>query len=254
MTEKWFHDETDIECTTLQELDVDRKKAIRANYESICRRVDEVKKANGISRDVKIVAATKNVDVAAINYAHTLGLNCIGENRVQEFTDKFNLLDADIEKHFIGKLQRNKVKYIVGRASLIHSLDGVQLAEEISLRALKKDVVQDVLVEVNIGREENKGGVMPEDLESFLNEVKKNDGIRLCGLMTIAPVCVEKEEYRSFFRKTYQILLDTFAKKIHNIGEPILSMGMSSNFDIAVECGANIIRPGTAIFGSRVKL
>lgn len=224
---------------------------VRENYFDVCERVERVCASLGRTDGVKIVAASKTVPAEAVNYAASLGLRAFGENRVQEFCDKEPLLSPQLERHFIGSLQRNKVKYLIGRTLLIHSVDSVALAEEISKRAKRAGYVQDILVELNIGREESKSGVMPEALDGFFDRIADFDGINPLGLMTIAPKCYEKDDYRIFFAETYQILLDINAKKMHNRCVPLLSMGMSDSFELALEYGANIIRPGSAIFGKR---
>ena len=152
---------------------------------------------------------------------------------------------------FIGHLQTNKVKYIVGKARLIHSLDSIKLAEEINSRAEKLGVVQKVLVEVNIGEEENKTGVNPGEVGEFLKELEAYQAIKVCGMMTMAPKCEEINEFRKYFKESYRIFLDFFAKKTHNIGEPVLSMGMSDSFECAIEEGADVVRLGSIIFGKR---
>ena len=180
------------------------------------------------------------------------GLRLCGENHAQEFADKYDAVRAaGAEMDFIGHLQTNKVKYIVGKARLIHSLDSIKLAEAINERAEKLGVVQNVLVEINIGEEENKTGINPSDVEGFISQLKAYPAINLCGMMTMAPKCEEIQEFREYFKESYRIFLDFFAKKTHNIGEPILSMGMSDSFECAIEEGANVVRLGSIIFGSR---
>lgn len=240
MTESNFHD-------TLTE---ERKKEIRERYMRVADTVGEKCAKLGIDLPL-ICAASKTVSAQDINYAASLGLKCIGENRVQEFLGKEDMLSPALDRHFIGRLQRNKVKYLTGRVSLIHSVDSAALAAEIGKRALAAGYTQDILLEINIGREPEKGGIMPERLSELMDEISDFRGIRICGLMTIAPICEKKDDYRKFFAETYQILLDTAAKKMHNISVPFLSMGMSGNYDIALEYGANIIRPGSALFGKR---
>ena len=240
MTESSFHD-------TLTE---QRKYAIRERYMRITDTVGEKCAKLGIPHPL-ICAASKTMPAEDINYAASLGLKCIGENRVQEFLSKEEMLSPSLEKHFIGRLQRNKVKYLIGKVSLIHSVDSAALAAEIGKRAAAVGYTQDILLEINIGREPGKGGIMPEKLPELMDEISGFSGVRMCGLMTIAPIFEKKDDYRKFFAETYQILLDTAVKKMHNISVPFLSMGMSGNYDIALEYGANIIRPGSALFGER---
>ncbi len=203
-------------------------------------------------KGVTVMAATKTVPAEIINYAITeCGLKNIGENRVQELIDKYDSLMLDgVNVHFIGTLQPNKVKYIVGKVCLIHSLDSIKLANEISKRSLAKDVITDVLCEVNIGEEEAKGGIPEGSVRDFINEVSSLPAIRVRGIMVIGPHCVNVDDYRPFFKRT-QELFDELSKDGLLGDSPILSMGMSDNYNLAAEYGATLIRPGSAIFGSR---
>ena len=189
------------------------------NYEEIAANVEEIRKKmqtslGGANRQVTLLAATKTVPPEVINYAiDSLGITDIGENRVQELLDKYDALHLDNARlHFIGSLQTNKVKYIVDKVCMIHSVDSEKLALEIDRQARKHGIIMDVLIEVNIGREENKGGVMPEDVETLADKINELDGLRLCGMMTIAPKCGEKSEYFKYFDKTYQIFIDILQK------------------------------------------
>lgn len=205
-----------------------------------------------------VVAATKTVDAQVINYAaENLGLTDIGENRVQELLSKYDALDKDrLRIHFIGHLQKNKVKYIVGKVALIHSLDSVALALEIEKQSAKLGIVSDVLVEVNIGAEENKSGADASEVAEIVRCVSELPHVNLCGMMTVGPKCSSHGEYRSYFDKTYALFSEIFLDKSgingHNIEDPILSMGMSDSYYAALESGANVIRPGSCLFGSRV--
>jgi len=200
-----------------------------------------------------LLAATKTVPVDVINYAiDHLGLTCIGENRVQELLEKYDALHKDgIDIHFIGRLQTNKVKYIIDKVSLIHSVDSEKLAREINRQAEKHGIVMDILVEVNVGREESKGGIYPEELASFLDILAAYPHIRTVGLMAIPPANATKEETVNYFQQTYQIFVDILQKKLHNISRYVLSMGMSDTYREALICGANIVRVGSALFGKR---
>ena len=180
-----------------------------------------------------------------------LGLRAVGENKVQEFLSKYDALRGTVPLHIIGHLQTNKVKSIVGKADMIQSVDSVRLADEISKRSIEAGVVTDVLCEINIGREENKGGVMPEDCESLVSYMETLPGLRVRGLMTMAPVCEKKDDYRKYFDKTYSIYLDILQNKSHNIIESVLSMGMSDSFEAAIESGATMVRVGSSVFGKR---
>lgn len=235
-----------------EKLSNDYKEDLRCNIEDIRQRIETSRKM-GKGQDVTLLCATKTVPVDVINYViRNHGITDIGENRVQELLEKYDELDKDnVNLHFIGSLQTNKVKYIIDKVCMIHSLDSVKLAKEIDRQAKKIGRVMDVLVEVNIGEEENKGGIMPSELESFLDEISVFENIRVRGLMTIAPNCSENAEYSKYFEKTYAFFIDILPKKIHNIYSPILSMGMSDSFDTAIGCGSNLIRLGTVIFGKR---
>lgn len=231
----------------------ERKKELSENYARVLEMIEAAKKTRGGDKPVTLLAATKTVQAEDICYLiENCGLKLCGENHAQEFTDKYDAVRAaGAEMDFIGHLQTNKVKYIVGKARLIHSLDSIKLAEEINSRAEKLGVEQKVLVEVNIGEEENKTGVNPGEVGEFLKELETYPAIKVCGMMTMAPKCEEINEFRKYFKESYRIFLDFFAKKTHNIGEPVLSMGMSDSFECAIEEGADIVRLGSIIFGKR---
>ncbi len=200
-------------------------------------------------QEYEILLATKYASAEEINYAHSLGINKIGENRVQSLLEKYERLDRDgLDIHFIGSLQRNKVKYIIDKVSMIESLDSVELAREIDKQAAKKNIVMDCLVEVNIGDEEAKGGINKADVLQFIDSVAEFSHIRVCGLMTMAPKCTEIDEYRKYFRESYNIFIDICEKKLHNVNRKVLSMGMSESFEAALMEGANLIRVGRAAF------
>ena len=231
----------------------ERKKELSENYARVLEMIEAAKKTRGGDKPVTLLAATKTVPAEDICYLiENCGLKLCGENHAQEFTDKYDAVRAaGAEMDFIGHLQTNKVKYIVGKARLIHSLDSIKLAEEINSRAEKLGVEQKVLVEVNIGEEENKTGVNPGEVGEFLKELETYPAIKVCGMMTMAPKCEEINEFRKYFKESYRIFLDFFEKKTHNIGEPVLSMGMSDSFECAIEEGADIVRLGSIIFGKR---
>lgn len=231
-------------------LSTEYKKDIADNINEVRTVISSIEKKNG---EVTLLAATKTVPADVINYAvKELGITDIGENRVQELLSKYDDLEKEgVNIHFIGRLQTNKVKYIIDKVMMIHSVDSIKLAEEIDKQAKKVGRIMDCLVEVNIGEEENKGGVMPNELETFLEKVSEFENIRIRGLMTIAPICEKKIDYEKYFEKTYRFFIDIFPKKIHNIYNPILSMGMSDSFDVAVLHGSNLVRLGTKLFGKR---
>lgn len=207
------------------------------------------------TRAVRMLAATKTVSADRINYAvDHLGLTLIGENRVQELLEKYEALHREnLEIHFIGRLQTNKVKYIVDKVDMIESVDSLRLAEEISKRSLKIGKVMDILIEVNIGGEASKGGVDKSLLETVWDDIAALEGVRICGIMVIPPKCGENEDPKKYFSESFQIFLDIQEKKHHNIRRPlILSMGMSDSYVQAIECGSDEVRLGSVLFGNRI--
>jgi len=201
----------------------------------------------------RLLAATKTVPADVINYAvKECGLDLIGENRVQELLSKYDDLEKDgVEIHFIGSLQRNKVKYIADKVSMIHSLDSVSLAKEIEKQCAKLDKVMDVLIEINIAREESKGGIMPEALDGFYDDIKGLPHLRVAGLMTMAPAGAGEEGWREYFRQA-KALFDGFcSKNTLSVVRPVLSMGMSASYMVALEAGSTMVRVGSSLFGER---
>jgi pyridoxal phosphate enzyme (YggS family) len=219
------------------------------NLAAIRERIDAACARRGYG-GVTLLAAIKYTDAAHVNYLHkTLGISDVGENRVQQLTERWDALERDgLRMHFIGTLQSNKVKYIIDKVTMIHSLDSESLAREIERQAAKRNLVMDVLVEINSGSEENKSGLAPSEVADFCQTLAAYPHIRLRGFMTMAPKCEKNEEYRKYFRETSQLCLDIWTKKLHNIGRPILSMGMSGSFEVAIEEGADIVRIGRALF------
>lgn len=226
---------------------------VEYNYKHICEKIAAAAQSVGkTADDITFLAATKTVDAPTINHAISLGLRYIGENRVQELLSKYDEYDLEhASLQFIGHLQTNKVRQIVGKVDLIQSVDSVKLANEISRCSLKLGITTDILVEVNIGREENKSGVLPEQLDELLPELSEIPGIKVRGLMAIPPICEFAQENCKFFDKMRNIFLDIGSKNIDNISMGILSMGMSDDYAEAIMCGANMIRVGSALFGAR---
>lgn len=230
------------------------KQLLADNFATLRKNIEKHKKDGDTPL---IVAATKTVDAEIVNYAaEHLGLTDIGENRVQELLAKYDMLDKErLNIHFIGHLQKNKVKYIVGKVCLIHSLDSYELALEIEKQSAKLGIISDVLLEVNIGAEENKSGADVSQINDIAEKVSSLSHVRLRGMMTIGPKCSSFDEYREYFDKTYslfsEIFLDKSDKKGHNVDKYILSMGMSDSYEAAIESGANVIRPGQCLFGAR---
>lgn len=222
------------------------------NYQGVLKRLKSAAEKSGRDiSEITLLAATKTVDADTINYAIEKGITHIGENRVQELISKHGLL-RPAHSHFIGHLQTNKVKDIIDKVEMIESVDSIRLANEISKQAQKRGIVMDVLLEINIGGEESKSGFAPEDAEKAVREIAKLDGIRVKGLMTIPPATDLPEESRKYFREMYKLFIDIRGKNIDNSNMSVLSMGMSNDFDIAVEEGANLVRVGTSLFGRRI--
>ena len=202
--------------------------------------------------EIKLVAATKMNDSERVRQAIAAGVDICGENRVQELQEKYALGAYEgCPLHFIGHLQKNKVKYIVGKVGLIHSVDSVALASEINKRAAALGIVQDILLEVNIGAEPAKSGFAPGELSCALDAMAGFGSIRVLGLMAIPPICEKSEENRVYFRRMKQLFIDIGQKKYDNVLMQLLSMGMSADYEVAVEEGANLVRVGTGIFGAR---
>ena len=219
------------------------KEQLKENYNAV------VKSVRALDRDgkVKLLIATKMQSCEDINCLVENGACLIGENKVNELLEKYDGYDKRAEVHFIGTLQSNKVKYIIDKVSLIHSVDKLSLLEEINKRAAKIGKVMDVLLEVNSGKEENKGGVFPEDVAEFYEKAKSFDNVRVRGLMTMAPRCQSREEYLKYFGITKEL----FDKLFGNEKDAILSMGMSESYEYAIEAGATLVRVGSKIFGER---
>lgn len=203
--------------------------------------------------EITLLAATKTVPVEVINHSIELGVDHIGENKVQELNEKYDAYHLNqCELHFIGHLQVNKVKYLIGRVAMIQSVDSEKLAKEISRLSEKKNLLTDILIEVNIGREENKSGVMPENLPELLQKVSALPSIRVRGLMAIPPAGASETETMNYFLRMNQYFVDTKSKKIDNVAMDYLSMGMSADYAQAIQAGANLVRVGTALYGPRV--
>ena len=201
--------------------------------------------------DVLLLAVSKTKPVEVIREAVACGLTSLGENKVQEIMEKYEPMGDGVHWHLIGHLQTNKVKYIIDKVDMIHSVESLRLAEEINKRAAAKSLVMDVLVEVNMAEEESKFGIQPERVEEFLRQIAPLPHIRVRGLMTVAPFVENPEENRVYFRKMRELLVDMNQKKIDNINMDVLSMGMTGDYEVAIEEGATIVRVGTGIFGER---
>lgn len=225
---------------------------IQKNLKEIETRIQGACLAGGRKReDVKLIAVSKTKPVEMLQEAYDCGCRDFGENKVQELVDKYDKMPKDIRWHMIGHLQRNKVKYIVDKVYLIHSVDSLRLAGEISKEAVKKGVTVSILVEINVAGEESKFGSAVDEAVSLVEEIAKLPNIVIRGLMTIAPYVENSEENRLYFAKLKQIYVDIIHKNIDNVFMKELSMGMSGDFEAAITEGATYIRIGTSIFGER---
>lgn len=218
---------------------------VNANIQAACDRAGRKRE------DVTLIAVSKTKPIEMLQEAYDFGVRIFGENKVQEIVDKYDALPKDISWHMIGHLQRNKVKYIIDKVDLIHSVDSIRLAETIDKEAAKKNVIANILIEVNVAKEDTKFGLMPEEVEDFVREIAKFEHIRVKGLMTIAPFVENPEENRPIFARLRKLSVDIAVKNVDNITMSILSMGMTNDYQIAIEEGATMVRVGTGIFGAR---
>ena len=225
---------------------------VRENLETVEANIRKACANAGRSRDeVTLIAVSKTKPVSMLEEIYAEGIRTFGENKVQELTEKYDQLPADIKWHMIGHLQRNKVKYIVDKVSLIHSVDSYRLAEEINIQAKKHQVTVPILIEVNVAGEDTKFGVRPEETLRLVEEIASLENVRIQGLMTIAPFVEDPEENRVHFRRLKQLSVDIDSKNIDNVHMEILSMGMTNDYMVAIEEGATMVRVGTGIFGAR---
>lgn len=223
----------------------DNLKKVEDNVDAACRKA-------GRSRDeVTLIAVSKTKPVEMLSTIYNQGIRDFGENKVQEMCDKMEQLPSDIRWHMIGHLQTNKVKYIVGHTTLIHSVDSLHLAKEIEKQAEKKDVTVDILVEVNIAEEESKFGIHKEETYELVRQIAALPHVHICGLMTIAPYVENPEDNRMYFRGIRQLSVDIAEQNIDNVDMDVLSMGMTGDYMVAIEEGATMVRVGTGIFGER---
>ena len=201
--------------------------------------------------DVTLIAVSKTKPVEIIREAMASEIVTVGENKVQEILNKQQILQEPLSWHMIGHLQRNKVKQIVGKVERIHSVDSIRLANQIQIESEKKQIQSDVLIEVNMAKEESKYGFMPEETEDAIREIAKYPNVHVCGLMTIAPNVTNPEENRVHFRNLHKLLVNINSKNIYNINMSKLSIGMTGDYQVAIEEGATFVRVGTGIFGNR---
>jgi hypothetical protein len=225
---------------------------LRENFDEVEDKISQACIRSGRERsEVTLIAVSKTKPVDMLREIYDCGQRDFGENKPQEMRDKTALLPSDIRWHMIGHLQRNKVKYVVDKACLIHSVDSVRLARAISDEAVKKQCQVPILIEVNVAGEESKFGVSVENTYSLINEISAYPNIHIEGLMTIAPFVEEPEDNRPVFRKLRQLGVDIKAKNINNVNMCIYSMGMTNDYEVAIEEGATMVRVGTGIFGAR---
>ncbi|MCX8131967.1 MAG: YggS family pyridoxal phosphate-dependent enzyme [Clostridia bacterium] len=225
---------------------------ISDNIKEIKRNVENAAKKSGRTLDdIEIIAVSKTVEPDRITKALDSGLKNLGENRVQELCEKHDILNKEFSWHLIGHLQTNKVKYIIDKVSLIHSVDRIELGREIDIRARKAGRIMDILIQVNVSGEESKFGIPPEHTIDLVRKLSKFENLRVRGLMTIAPFVENPEEVRYVFKGLKKIFIDIKKENIDNIHMDFLSMGMSNDYEIAIEEGSNMVRVGTAIFGKR---
>lgn len=225
---------------------------LKENLQNVEEKISEACRISGRSReDVTLISVSKTKPLEVLQEAYDLGVRVFGENKVRELVDKYEALPKDIHWHMIGHLQRNKVKYIIDKVELIHSVDSIRLAETIDKEAKKHNLIVNILIEVNVAKEESKFGVAPEELDAFIDEIAHFSNIRVLGLMTIAPLVGNAEENRVIFEGLHKLSVDIAAKNTHNITMGILSMGMTNDYEVAIEEGATMVRVGTGIFGER---
>lgn len=218
---------------------------VQAKIAAACER------ANRKPEDVLLVAVSKTKPLSDVEELIKCNQQDFGENKVQELVDKYENVSTSVNWHLIGHLQTNKVKYIVDKACLIHSVDSVHLAKEIEKEAAKKGVIAKILIQVNIAKEDTKFGISEEDIYDLIDEIKNFEHIQIEGLMTIAPFVENPEKNRVHFRNLHQLSLDIKSKNIDNVNMNVLSMGMTNDYEVAIEEGATIVRVGTGIFGAR---
>lgn len=223
----------------------DNLRQVQANIEAACKSVGRD------PSEVTLVAVSKTKPVEMLMEAYDAGARVFGENKVQEIMDKYDHIPSDVQWHMIGHLQRNKVKYIVDKVSMIHSVDSLRLAETIEQEAAKKDVKVPILLEVNVAEEESKFGLKMDEVLPLIHEISSFRHIEIKGLMTIAPFVDDPEENREVFRKLKKLSVDIAAKNINNTTMSVLSMGMTGDYQVAIQEGATMVRVGTGIFGAR---
>lgn len=226
---------------------------LKEKLEEIKKKIEDAAKRSGRkSQDILLLGVTKTVEIDTIQKIYDLGMQDFGENRVQEYLRKADTIGRTCYWHLIGRIQTNKVKYLDARVTLIHSLDRMELAQALDERAKRLGIVWNVLIQVNVSGESTKAGIEPAKLSEFINQVSKLGNIRVSGLMTIAPYAENPGEIRWVFRELKKLAVDIQGERVENISMEVLSMGMSHDYEVAVEEGSTIVRIGSAIFGERV--
>ena len=225
---------------------------LKENYDKVQEKIAAVCDQSGRDvQEVTLVAVSKTKPASMIQELYEHGCRDFGENYVQELVEKYDLLPKDIRWHMIGHLQRNKVKYIIDKVAMIHSVDSLRLAQEISKQAVKHNVQADILIEINIANEETKFGIDAGDTIQLVREIAELPNIHIKGLMTIAPFVENPEDNRLYFRRIHQLSVDITKENIDNVSMDVLSMGMTGDYMVAIEEGATMVRVGTGIFGER---
>ncbi len=227
------------------------KISIKENLEHVNENITNALRRSGRNDSVQLIAVSKTVDTDRIREAISYGVTDIGENKVQELDSKISELGDIVNFHMIGTLQTNKVKYIIDRVKLIHSLDRISLAKELDKRAKQNNIIIDTLIQVNVAKEETKSGFTVEEVIPFIEEAITLDNIKIRGLMTIAPNSEDINLLRNVFRTLYELKEDIKGRNYKEINMDFLSMGMTHDYEIAIEEGSNMIRVGTGIFGKR---
>ena len=227
---------------------------IKENLEEVREKIRQACQRRGRrEEDVTLISVSKTKPVEMLREAYEAGSRDFGENRVQEIMEKYGQMPEDVRWHMIGHLQKNKVRQVIDKAVLIHSVDTVELAEQIEKDAAKRDLTVDILLEVNVAEEESKFGFRTEEVEAAVMKIKEFPHVHIKGLMTIAPFVSNSEDNREVFKKLYQLYVDIRSKNIDNVNMSVLSMGMTGDYEVAVEEGATMIRVGTGIFGARTR-
>ncbi len=227
---------------------------IKENLEEVREKIRQACQRSGRrEEEVTLISVSKTKPVEMLEEAYEAGSRDFGENRVQEIMEKYGQMPEDVRWHMIGHLQKNKVRQVIDKAVLIHSVDTVELAEQIEKDAAKRDLTVDILLEVNVAEEESKFGFRTEEVEAAVMKIKDLPHVHIKGLMTIAPFVSNSEDNREVFKKLYQLYVDIRSKNIDNVNMSVLSMGMTGDYEVAIEEGATMIRVGTGIFGARTR-